>query len=482
MTTTLMFRRFALLGSLALLAALFSGAPAPVSANGNTPQLETWVARGDEANDNVNGETAGTSCSLPDYIAGPDNADVQIQLGVDHTLDEGILHLCAGTYNISTTINLGAALLTLQGAGAGVTILDGGGTTQILRGDTVTVSGLAFQSGSAFLGGAIRAEGSATITSSIFTGNKADPAQGGGAIVAFGSATITGSTFTDNSAGLGGAFYSGGTATVTDSTFTENIAVERGGAFYSGGTATVTDSTFTDNVATGEAAEGNDVYAQNGGTVCGDSRGEPGDGDMEMGTPGIWDDACPPTVGGGRGRSTSYNLFVTTPRFGTITSDDGFACAPTDVSCARVAREGRTVTFSSSVLPGHTFVRWNGCTSGSAGTCSVTLNSETTISASYGSRWLTRFVGTSTTLRVSAAATVRTSAKALKSAGTGDTITITGYAKTAGAKALERAKVLRRALRAAGVTAPITITTAASSAAPAKRTKAVIRVVWGVTP
>jgi predicted outer membrane repeat protein len=452
-----MFRRFALLGSLALLAALFSGAPAPVSANGNTPQLETWVARGDEANDNVNGETAGTSCSLPDYIAGPDNADVQIQLGVDHTLDEGILHLCAGTYNISTTINLGAALLTLQGAGAGVTILDGGGTTQILRGDTVTVSGLAFQSGSAFLGGAIRAEGSATITSSIFTGNKADPAQGGGAIVAFGSATITGSTFTDNSAGLGGAFYSGGTATVTD-------------------------STFTDNVATGEAAEGNDVYAQNGGTVCGDSRGEPGDGDMEMGTPGIWDDACPPTVGGGRGRSTSYNLFVTTPRFGTITSDDGFACAPTDVSCARVAREGRTVTFSSSVLPGHTFVRWNGCTSGSAGTCSVTLNADTTISASYGSRWLTRFVGTSTTLRVSAAATVRTSAKALKSAGTGDTITITGYAKTAGAKALERAKVLRRALRAAGVTAPITITTAASSAAPAKRTKAVIRVVWGVTP
>jgi hypothetical protein len=177
-----------------------------------------------------------------------------------------------------------------------------------------------------------------------------------------------------------------------------------------------------------------------------------------------------------------YNLFVTTPRFGTITSDDGFACAPTDVSCARVAREGRTVTFSSSVLPGHTFVRWNGCTSGSAGTCSVTLNSETTISASYGSRWLARFVGTSTTLRASSAATVSAAATDLSSLGTGDTITITGYAKTAGAKALERAKVLRRALRAAGVTAPITITTAASSATPAKRAKAAITVVWGVTP
>jgi hypothetical protein len=202
----------------------------------------------------------------------------------------------------------------------------------------------------------------------------------------------------------------------------------------------------------------------------------------EGGVPGTWSDACAGDTSGGGGGSSSYNLFATTPRFGTITSDDGFACAPTDVSCARVAREGRTVTFSSSVLPGYTLIRWNGCTSVSADTCSVTLNADTTISASYGTRWLTRFVGTSSTLRASAAATVRTSATALKSAGTGDTITITGYAKTAAAKALARAKALRRALRAAGVTAPITITTAASSDAPAKRAKAEITVVWGVTP
>jgi outer membrane protein OmpA-like peptidoglycan-associated protein len=112
----------------------------------------------------------------------------------------------------------------------------------------------------------------------------------------------------------------------------------------------------------------------------------------------------------------------------------------------------------------------------------VTLSANTAISANYGSRWLTRFVGASATLRASAAATVSAAATALKSAGTGDTITITGYGKTTGAKALARAKALRRALRAAGVTAPITITTAASSATPAKRAKAVISVVWGVTP
>jgi hypothetical protein len=77
---------------------------------------------------------------------------------------------------------------------------------------------------------------------------------------------------------------------------------------------------------------------------------------------------------------------------------------------------------------------------------------------------------------------VSAAATALSSLGAGDTITITGYAKTAGAKALARAKALRRALRAAGVTAPITIVATASSATPAKRAKAAITVVWGVTP
>ena len=597
--------RFALLCSLALLAALFSGAPAPVSANGNTPQLETWVARGDVANDNVNGETAGTSCSLPDYIAGPDNADVQIQLGVDHTLDEGILHLCAGTYNISSTILVGSLNVTLQGAGATITILDGGNTfnegvsnldgTQILTGNAdLIVSGLTFLGGHAtanggaidvplhdvtvigsqFIGNSAYNEGGAirsvdaTITSSTFEGNACGG--GGGAVNAIGEITVDSSeftsnaglespggalfsaigitvansiftnnnaanyggaifasdtavtdsaftgngateggaiysnatsvanstfstnnassyggaiystevvtitastTFTGNSATEGGAIYAFATA-VTDSTFSTNNASSYGGAIYSVTDVAVTASTFTDNTA---ITGGDDVYALEGGTVCGDVQGEGG-------VLGTWSDACAGDTSGGGGGSSSYNLFVTTPRFGTITTTDGFSCAPTDLRCTLVAVQGSTVLFSSSVLPGYALIRWNGCTSASASTCSVTLNADTTISASYGSRWLARFVGAGTTLRVSAAATVRTSAKALKSAGTGDTITITGYAKTAGAKALERAKVLRRALRAAGVTAPITITTAASSAAPAKRTKAVIRVVWGVTP
>jgi ELWxxDGT repeat protein len=186
--------------------------------------------------------------------------------------------------------------------------------------------------------------------------------------------------------------------------------------------------------------------------------------------------------GGGAGSSASYTLSVAAPRFGVISESNGFSCASTDVRCSLVATEGSQLTLSSSVEPGHWFVQWNGCTSVNATSCTVALNSDVSISAAYGSRWLTRFVGTGTTLRASAAVTVRAVATSLSSVGAGDSITITGYAKTAGAKATARAKALRRAIRAAGITAPISITTAASSATPDKRAKAVISVVWSVAP
>jgi ELWxxDGT repeat protein len=186
--------------------------------------------------------------------------------------------------------------------------------------------------------------------------------------------------------------------------------------------------------------------------------------------------------GGGAGSSVSHTLSVAAPRFGVISESNGFSCASTDVRCSLVATEGSQLTLSSSVKPGYRFVQWNGCTSINATSCTVALNSDVSISAVYGSRWLARFVGSGTTLRASAAATVRAVATSLSSVGAGDAITITGYAKAAGAKAAARAKALRRAMRAAGITAPITITTAASSATPDKRAKAVISVVWGVAP
>jgi len=298
MITTPIARCCAQIASLVLLATLFAGTPGPVSANGYAAQPETWVGRAAESNDDVNGAIAGTSCSLPDYIAGPANADVQIQLGVDHTIAGGTLHLCSGTYTIDTTIDLSGKAIALSGASAATTILDGGTIyaddlvdvegVRILYSDnaitvadltlqnalavgnggaiststTATVSDSIFANNSATTAGAIYANTTATVTDSTFTSNTARDFAG--AIYAETVATVTRSTFTDNTADLGGAITAT-TATVTRSTFTRNTATNVGGAIFIFTVATVARSTFTRNTATNV---GGAIYTQHAATVA----------------------------------------------------------------------------------------------------------------------------------------------------------------------------------------------------------------------
>jgi predicted outer membrane repeat protein len=269
----------------------------------NFEQAETWVARGATSDDDVNGETAGTSCAQPDYIAGPTNADVQIQLGLDDTVPNGIVHLCPGVYNI--TASLHSVGVTLIGESATTTILDGGATWSngtydsggvlILEGgDNLVVSGLAFRKGRGAITGS-----TVTISASTFTNNHSENA--GGAISSNSTVTLHSSTFTNNSANtIGGAIFSsfaggvtadhvvfdgnsagtdGGAiytylfANITTSTFTNNSAVSLGGAiFVTSGTVDVASTTFSGNTA----ASGALVYASDGGTVCGDPQSAPG--------------------------------------------------------------------------------------------------------------------------------------------------------------------------------------------------------------
>jgi predicted metallopeptidase len=112
----------------------------------------------------------------------------------------------------------------------------------------------------------------------------------------------------------------------------------------------------------------------------------------------------------------------------------------------------------------------------------VNLNADTTISATYGSSWTARFIRYSSTLRAGSVATVKRASSRLLSAGSNDVITITAYSKGAKGKAEARMKAIRKALRAAGVTAPIRVAVVVSEDTPAKRAKAVISVVWGLTP
>ena len=174
--------------------------------------------------------------------------------------------------------------VTIQGPGAGLLTLSGGGATQIfgISGGNVTLSGLTLDSGviaggeggaifgagnsltitdctvsgsSSAFGAILGAGGPVVLSGSTFSGNSGTTAGGGsgtgGAVFSFGPVTATNCTFTGNAAVQGGAIYGNATTTVTGCTFASNSASASGGALYnSGGDLRVTNSTFAGNSAT----------------------------------------------------------------------------------------------------------------------------------------------------------------------------------------------------------------------------------------
>jgi hypothetical protein len=176
-----------------------------------------------------------------------------------------------------------AGRVTIQGAGAGVTIVDAGGLDRdfhVLGGATATLSRMTIQGGAIGFddftrfdfngaGGAIVNEGTLTVRDCTLSGNSA---VFGGAIYNdnFGTLTVSNSTLSGNSAtdvtgfGAGGAIYNeSGTATVSNSTVSENFSVVGDGIYFDypgaaggggilndyDGTLTVRDSTLSGNFA-----------------------------------------------------------------------------------------------------------------------------------------------------------------------------------------------------------------------------------------
>ena len=109
--------------------------------------------------------------------------------------EDDIINVAEGTYNITSTLRYSTYdgdsgdKLTIQGAGADKTVLDGGGSVQILYIDTgtdggdVTIKDMAFENGNGGNGGGIYVHGSSiniTIKESTFSGNSASYGWGGG--------------------------------------------------------------------------------------------------------------------------------------------------------------------------------------------------------------------------------------------------------------------------------------------------------------
>jgi hypothetical protein len=229
----------------------------------------------------------GSSCASPSYV-GATHAPIQAALNAANSGDT--VHVCSGTYAITTRLEI-TKTLTLTGDGATTTTLDGGGTTQILivqdasindatSGDeiTATVSNLSFVNGNAtdFLGngaecdngnrcgGAIFSENESSLNVSAvhFKNNQSDFI--GGAIARFiGNyqtvpSTVENSSFESNRARLdGGAIATlfGFGLTINRSTFYKNGLLPtwdaRSGAaiIANFAAATVNDSTIVDHDA-----------------------------------------------------------------------------------------------------------------------------------------------------------------------------------------------------------------------------------------
>lgn len=173
-----------------------------------------------------------------------------VQTGLNVAAAGGTVNLAAGTYQEGREILL-ARDVTLRGAGAASTRLDGDQAHQVLQvadGVTARIHDVTIRNGVAIAdGGGIENRGTLTLANSRLTGNTAD--RRGGGIENRGTLTLTNSTLSGNTANIrgGGIFNHTGSLTITDSILSGNTANNSGGGIDNIGTLSITNSTLSDN-------------------------------------------------------------------------------------------------------------------------------------------------------------------------------------------------------------------------------------------
>ncbi len=171
------------------------------------------------------------------------------------------IRLPAGTYPIqflptgpdddaSGDLNITGAV-TIVGADAATTVVDGGGTDRVFRVEppgALTMSGVTVRNGNAALGGGIANLGQLNLTDSVITANHSG--QQGGGVYAVGPTTLTQVTIEGNTSVIdAGGIMTGKALTLTDSTVDDNHAGGAGGGLLNDGSLTIFNSTISDNTA-----------------------------------------------------------------------------------------------------------------------------------------------------------------------------------------------------------------------------------------
>ena len=205
----------------------------------------TWYVNGVTGDDGNNCKTKSTACAT-------------IGHAISLAASGDTIQIAAATYqeNLSIPVNL-----TLNGAKAATTIVDGTNTANVFTvgaGISLTLSNLTIKNGVGYSGGGgVDNSGTLTVNKSNFYTNTA---LSGGAILNTGTATISNTTFSGNSpyffghSASCGAIDNRSTMTITSTTFYNNYANNNstsGGAICNGGTLTITGSTFNTNSSQG---------------------------------------------------------------------------------------------------------------------------------------------------------------------------------------------------------------------------------------
>jgi hypothetical protein len=184
-----------------------------------------------------------------------------IQGAVDLAKSDDVITVVAGTFFENVTINTTnphQLKLTIKGAGAGSTIVDGSGIDSVFnigRKTTLKLARMTIQHGERGavqdFGGGVRSFGARlTIERCLVIGNSVPFGGGGGVGGQQGSLTVRNSTFSNNSAAAGGGveFFPAKKVTIVDSVISDNSANEGGGAAFNG-RVTIRNSTISDNTA-----------------------------------------------------------------------------------------------------------------------------------------------------------------------------------------------------------------------------------------
>ena len=317
-----------------------------------------------------------------------------IQAGINAASSGDTVQVAAGTYNENITMKSG---VVIQGAGQGVSIIDGGDNGSVVTATDVDsaakLDGFTITNGKEFNGGGMNnSNSSPTVSNCTFSGNSASivfsVGEGGGMYNVNSSPTVTNCIFSGNDAtGLGGGMHNSmSSPTVTNCTFSENTAHQGGGMYNLQSSPTVTNCTFSGNSSDATAPGGgmrnedssptvtncsffNNTAGNNGGGMANYADSSP------TVTNCTFSGNSAPFYGGGMYNAGSspivancifYHNYVGSPQIGWDMANLG-SSSPTVINCTfwneagdSMYNENSSPTVTNCILWGHFEMIYNG--------------------------------------------------------------------------------------------------------------------------